>query len=237
MIFNSTFFYKVIRFLYQEFDIVFRHHKRKKTTEALDEFKRNTPLRLHMGCGRENWKGWINLDFSSNSAADVIIDHRKIKNYFEQESVEEIVMIHNISYLRYWEAKSFFRDSHQLLKKNGKLILEFPDIDKCAQEILNHRNNLQQYLKAIQGIYAFDMIQIAMKEKFTTYAFGWSGWHISEELKLAGFSSVQIKEPQTHDQLTWRDTRIEAIKIMIINTFHWSLFDFNIYDLVAPAII
>ncbi len=104
-------------------------------------------------------------------------------------------------------------------------------------EILNHKNSIDQYLRAIQGIYAFDMIQIAMKDKFTTYAFGWSGWHISEELKQAGFSSVQIKEPQTHDQLTWRDTRIEAFKIIIVSVFNWDLFGFNYIDLVTSVVV
>ncbi len=82
MIFNPTFFRKILKFIHQEFDIVFRMHKRRKTSETLNDLKRNTPLRLHLGCGRENWKGWINTDFSVNSAADVIIDHNENNKLF-----------------------------------------------------------------------------------------------------------------------------------------------------------
>ena len=186
--------------------------KRRPRIMALESLKQHTPLRLHLGCGHEHWKGWINVDISADSAADIVVDFREIKNYFEQGTIDEIVMIHSISYLRLWEARELLTDLWSILKKSGRLILEFPDIAKCAENLIRSEGNIPEYLEAVRGIYAFGMDQITRREKFITYAFGWAAWHIKYELEVAGFSAVQIKDPQTHDQMIWRDTRIEAIK-------------------------
>lgn len=170
------------------------------------------PLRIHLGCGSQHWDGWVNIDVSSNSAADIVLDFREIKNIFEIQTVEEIVMIHSVGYLRLWEARNLFHDIFSLLKIGGKYTMEFPDIVKCSTYLLKNENNIAEYLEGVRGIYAFDMNQIKNKEKFGTYLFGWSAWHIQKELHEAGFTSVKIKNPETHGQLFWRDTRIEAIK-------------------------
>ena len=171
-----------------------------------------TPLKLHLGCGGQHWEGWLNIDVNENSAADLIMDFREIKNIFKVNTVDEIAMMHSISYLRLWEAKDLFHEMYSLLKKGGKCILEFPDILKCATHILKHEKEIIEYLEGIRAIYAFDMQQIKRKEQFGTYAFGWSAWHIKHELHNVGFSDVRIMNPETHNKLAWRDTRIEATK-------------------------
>ncbi len=198
--------------LIRKFKIKRQQLKRDSRTMTLENLKQHTPLRLHLGCGYEHWKGWINVDISADSVADVVADFREIKNYFEQGTIDEIVMIHSISYLRLWEARELFTDSRSILKKGRRLILEFPDIAKCAENLLRSEGNVPEYLEAVRGFYAFGMDQIARREKFVTYAFGWAAWHMKHELEAAGFSSVQIKDPQTHDRMIWRDTRIEAVK-------------------------
>lgn len=236
MIHYMDIFKKIMNYVAQEFGIRIRKHKRGTTIETLKELKKNVPLRLHLGCGREHWDGYINIDSSDNSAADVVMDFRELGNHFKPDTVEEIVLIHCISYLRYWKALEFFQDVHRILKINGKLILEFPDINKCAEIILNNKNNLTQYMEGVRAIFAFDYIQLLKKEYFTTYNFGWAAWHMSDELKSVGFKSVQIKDPQTHNKLTWRDTRIEAIKLLIISIVHWKLFEYDFYALGVAMI-
>ena len=189
-------------------------YKTKRRTGLIDIEKlvSHSPLRLNLGCGSEHMNGWVNIDVSANTVADFLMDFKELKNIFKPASVDEIMMIHSISYLRLWEAQDLFGDVYSLLKFGGKYILEFPDIVKCSAHLLKHENNIEEYLEGVRGIYAFGIHQIARKENFYTYAFGWSSWHIKHELLHAGFVSVEIRDPETHNQLLWRDTRIEAIK-------------------------
>ncbi len=221
---------KVIKYIVEDFKIIYYKKKRVKTFEKLHDLEKNVPLRLHLGCGREYIKGYINLDINENSVADLILDSRKIKKHFEPGTVDEILMLHSISYLRYWEAKDFFTTCHKLLKQDGKLILEFPDIVKCAEMIIKSENNLPEYLEAVRAIYAFDMIEIKFNEKYTPYAFGWSAWHITQRLKKAGFNTIHVLDSVTHGNRKWRDTRIEAIKILIFSILHRSVFNFDFSD-------
>ena len=189
-------------------------HKMKRSAGLIniDKLILRSPLSLHLGCGLEYWKGWVNIDISSSSVADVVMDFVELKHTFKRGTVDDIAMIHSISYLRLWEAQEFFKDAYFLLKPGGHFVLEFPDITKCALHILQNENNVDNYLEGVRAFYAFDLLQIKNKEKFNTYAFGWSAWHIKQELLSAGFSSVEIKDPETHNKLKWRDTRIESIK-------------------------
>lgn len=168
-------------------------------------------LRLHLGCGTNHLAGWVNIDISENSKADRVMDFQTVKNHFKKQSVSEVMMIHSISYLRLWEARDFFLDIFSLLSDNGKLTLEFPDIVKCSKVIAGE-NKIENYLEAVRAFYAFDMGQIKNRDNYQPYAFGWSAWHITRELKKTGFSKIIVKDPQTHGPILWRDTRIEAIK-------------------------
>ncbi len=168
--------------------------------------------KLHLGCGDNYLTGWTNIDRDINIKLDIALDFKYVRDFFKNNSIQEVMMIHSISYLRLWETRDFFKDIYIILKKSGKLILEFPDLEKCAKKILESNGNVEEYLEGVRGVYAFDLNQIKNKELFDTYAFGWSAWHIKYELEYAGFSKILVKEPETHNQMSWRDTRIEAIK-------------------------
>jgi hypothetical protein len=192
--------------------IQFLLKKRYNNPELLKKISQVHPIRLHLGCGTNNLDGWINIDVTDNSLADVVMDFKNIKGVFQPQSVREILMVHSISYLRLWEARDFFADTFSLLEPTGRLVLEFPDVVKCATAITRKEIPVEEYLEAVRAFYAFDLDEIRQKKPYTPYAFGWSAWHISQELKNVGFSDVAIKDPDTHNRRIWRDTRIEAIK-------------------------
>ena len=168
-------------------------------------------LKLHLGCGQDYKEGWVNIDRSLLVKTDINSDFLNIKRYFDYGSVDVVSMMHSISYLSLWEARIFFGDVFQLLKEGGVLEMEFPDISKCGR-ILSGTQNIDEYIEAVRGVFAFDLNQTINKEKYKPYAFGWSAWHIENELTKAGFTCVRILDPLTHGQRSWRDTRVEAVK-------------------------
>jgi len=156
-------------------------------------------------------KDYVNIDSSSDSVADVICDFRDIYKLYPEKSVSEIVLVHSISYLRLWEAIDFFKECHTLLNEGGKIVFEFPDIEKCALHLIESRNDYPNYIEAARAFYAFDLQQIKNKESFFTYQFGWSAWHIEQELRNVGFNNIVCSEGLLHNY-NWRDTRVEATK-------------------------
>lgn len=169
-------------------------------------------VRLHLGCGGDYWPGYVNIDLSPNGICDLQMDFTKIGDIYPSDSVTEVALIHSLSYLRLWQARDLFADLYRILEPGGVVVIELPDLVKCARKALECRLSETEYLEAVRGLYAFDMDQIKRKEMFTPYAFGWSSSHLEQELSEAGFCQITISDPKTHGQRLWRDTRIEAIK-------------------------
>jgi hypothetical protein len=153
----------------------------------------------------------VNVDADRRANSDVCLDFTEVGAVFSDASVSEVVMIHSLSYLRLWQARDLFKDLKRLMQPGGRLIIEFPDLAKCARMALDSDAQPERYLEAVRGLYAFDLDQIASRAMFTPYAFGWSAWHLKLELEQAGFRNVRVCDPQTHERRLWRDTRLEAI--------------------------
>lgn len=169
--------------------------------------------RLHLGCGQVHLEGWINVDRERTKFTDQVFDFKNIREAYTDSSVAAVMMIHSLSYLRFWEAQIFFRDVYAILKPSGEFILELPDLAKCAQSLLKAIPvDAGTYLEAVRAVYAFDMDEHRQRNSYAPYHFGWSAWHLSNELKEAGFKNVRILDPLTHGPRLWRDTRIHATK-------------------------
>jgi hypothetical protein len=172
--------------------------------------------KLHLGCGDTYLNGYINIDVSPYSAADMVFDIRNLGNFFQKNTISEVLMIHALGYLRLFDAQYLLSICLDILIPGGKLIIEFPDIIKCSKMIINNcgtveKGDLFQYIEGIRGFYAFDLDQIKYKVQFTPYTFGWSANHMKYELTHLGFKQISILDGNAHER-PQRDTRVEATK-------------------------
>ena len=170
------------------------------------------PLRLNLGCGGVNLPDHINVDSSAGAAADLLMDFSRIADVYPAGSVAQIQMIHSIGYLRLWQAQDLMRDLYALLQPGGLLVIETPDLSKCGKVVGEAAGDVARHLEAVRAIYAFDLAQDRRREPYSTYAFGWSGWHLRRVLEETGFREVRLLDPLTHGCRAWRDTRFEAVK-------------------------
>jgi hypothetical protein len=169
-------------------------------------------IRLHLGSGQDYWADWVNIDSGKDAICDLQTDFTNLRSFYPDGSVSEIAMIHSLSYLRLWQARELFTDLYALLKQGGQLILELPDLSKCARKLLEGEGDVAEYLEGVRGIYAFSPEYIENRKLYTPYPFGWTAWHLKLELEAAGFNRIVIADPQTHGLRSWRDVRIEATK-------------------------
>jgi predicted SAM-dependent methyltransferase len=178
------------------------------SAELIYKFRRKravkeSEIRLNLGCGTDKILGYYNLDIDPSCKPDIIADVRNFHSLFEYESINEIRGIHILNYLTHNEAIIFFKECHQLLKKNGFLVLEGPDIRKILFKYMNDDPN------AIFAIFASNENGPTHK---MPYLHAWDSQILVDRLKGIGFSTVVSELPQTHGKQEHRDFRVIACK-------------------------
>lgn len=170
--------------------------------------------KLNLGSGETYLEGYLNVDLDATKKVDVLLDFCEVPKIIDNNSLEEIIMIHSISYLSEWKARDLLSKLNDILRKDGQLIMEFPDSYKCASALLNTSSNLRriEYLEAIRGFYAFGMEDYHNNSDYFPYKFGWSKEYLIQTLLELGYTKAWYEEPITHGARSWRDSRVIAIK-------------------------
>lgn len=91
--------------------------------------------KLNLGSGDSKFEGFTSVDLYDD-AADVKADICDLP--FEDNSVSEIVAFQVIEHIPYQKSELMFHEMYRVLKPGGTVILETPDIDYIAQDILEH---------------------------------------------------------------------------------------------------
>lgn len=89
-------------------------------------------MRLHLGCGRKKWPGYVNCDLANS---DVNCDIRNLP--FDDDMADEVVAIHVVEHFFITEIGRVLTEWVRVLKPGGLLILELPCWDKVVQHIKN----------------------------------------------------------------------------------------------------
>ena len=87
-------------------------------------------MKLHLGCGKKQWEGWLNCDLSGS---EYDCDIRKLP--FANEYADEIAAIHVVEHFMLTEVTDVLKDWHRVLKQGGVLTIELPCWDKVVEHI------------------------------------------------------------------------------------------------------
>lgn len=165
-------------------------------------------MKLHLGCGRHYLDGWVNVDVvphpSAKKPPDVLCLATDLSK-FEDNSADEIMAIHLFEHMSKKEAQNALKEWHRVLKPGGKLILEMPDIIKCARNLLAKPDD---YKNSIWGLYG----NHDEPSEYMYHKYGWSFVFIKPELEAAGFFKVAERPPEWHGKRLHRDFRVESLK-------------------------
>ena len=97
--------------------------------------------KLHLGCGGERWRDFINVDLHPSDpdktdtsrgvcVADCYADMRRLG--LADNTVSEIFTSHTVDHFTRWEAVAMFGDWLRMLVPGGKLVLEAADFRRCV---------------------------------------------------------------------------------------------------------
>lgn len=155
--------------------------------------KMNPKTMLHLGCGRNYFNDWINIDNNSYNdiqKLDLHWDVRK-KLPFKDNSVDFIYNEHFFEHLNIEESLSVLNDFKRILKPNGVIRISMPDLDEIVQIYLNPHYKPEDF-SAVMGT------ELLTKAEFLNVYFRWWGhqwlynWEeLERRLKTAGFSKIK----------------------------------------------
>lgn len=171
-------------------------------------------MRINVGCGRHVLDGWTNVDVQRSPKAkrDPEILAQATAIPLPDGCASEVMAIHLFEHFYYWEAPKALAEWHRLLKPGGLLVLEMPDVKKCAKNLLRliEGEDIKSLDSlAMHGLYGDPREQ----DPWMGHRWGWTPKTIKPVLKKAGFGSFTEPPTQWHAiGRTLRDFRIEARK-------------------------
>lgn len=105
------------------------------------------------------------------------------------------------------------KEWHRVLKPNGKLVLELPDLDKCIKLVAENKpfksrggEIIPGMVIGMYGLYG----DFRENRPEMTHKWGWSQNQLRYGLELAGFREITFPPAQFHYK--FRDMRVECVK-------------------------
>jgi predicted SAM-dependent methyltransferase len=103
----------------------------------------NKKLRLHLGCGSNILKGYVNIDKYIDKIG--IRQYDIIKLPYLDGEVDEIFHQHVIEHLDFHEEKKAFEEWYRILIPGGLLHFDVLDFEWLCQKFLNANDNWKQF--------------------------------------------------------------------------------------------
>lgn len=148
-------------------------------------------MKLHLGCGENYLKGYINVDFPSTKhsvqqrrVADVCKDILKLR--YSAESIEEVRLHHVFEHFSRSVVFGLLASWWSWLIPGGTLRIEVPDFDKTALRVINPFTNTKQKYVALRHIFG------SQEASWAQHSEGWSVERLKTVLKNFGFQPKKV---------------------------------------------
>jgi len=135
---------RAFRSILKEFQVSLLHFR---GTIKAHKFKKETNLKLHIGCGAKLKEGWINIDL--NKKADITLDLRRSLP-FPNNSCSIIYSEHFLEHLECaHQVESFLEEAYRILKSGGIFSAGVPDTEWPLRAYLEKDSDYFKYAKEI----------------------------------------------------------------------------------------
>lgn len=168
-------------------------------------------MKINFGCGKQTWEGFFCIDAVQNPKASRPLDLVHAVSFngtaidpvpLPNECADELWSMHFLEHVYAWEAPALVREWRRLLKAGGLLVLELPNIELAAKNMLAKLND-QMVMWPLYG-------DPSHMDPFMCHRWGYTPKTVQRLLMENGFSTVKHLPPQTHRARANRDMRVEA---------------------------
>lgn len=143
--------------------------------------------------------GWFRVDGERGVMPDIVATLPPVPDDLRQMGPwDMIALIHGIEHFYSWDAFELIRGCFELLRPEGQLILEQPDLEKCMWYFDD-----PQYMKGIYGEQSY-------REPSLVHRYGWTPRTLTNMVRQAGFKETMIEKAIFH--FPPRDFRLVAIR-------------------------
>jgi SAM-dependent methyltransferase len=162
---------------------------------------------INVGCGDKRIHGYTGIDIVPRSAADIIAPADAIP--LPDACADEVLVVHLVEHVYAWQVPDLLGEWARLLKPGGRLVLEMPDVKKCARNLLagtvgKHADQLHMW-----GIFGDDRT----RDPYMMHRSGWWFARLAPLVKHAGFTAIRELDTQFHSTGRGiRDFRLEAVR-------------------------
>lgn len=147
---------------------------------------------LHLGCGKRNIPGFINVDIQEYPHIHYKADIKSLP-MFEDNSIDLIYTSASFQYFDREEGEKALREWHRVLKKGGILRISTVDFDRLVEVYQKYNNNIDLIIGPMYG-----KIPLGDDCGYLYHKIVYNGKAFRELLEKSGF--VDIKE------YDWRQT-------------------------------
>jgi predicted SAM-dependent methyltransferase len=164
---------------------------------------KNEGLRIHIGPGVIDLKGWINIDGRPLEHIHLVTDNLSLKEFADGE-IAEIYMCHILEHLSFAEVSELLINLHKKLQVNGIMRISVPDFSVISNIYNNHKDiELIKYplmggqdysYNYHKAIFDFNSLKVLLKNS------GYKGtteWDANQDfgVDIGDWSSGKIKTP------------------------------------------
>lgn len=152
----------------------------------------NQPIKFNMGCGKEKLDGYLGVDLHGN-AADIKQDVFKFKPPLE--CADEILASHLIEHIPQHRAPELLTHWYNILKPNGRLIIETPNLDELCKDIIKQEGK-EKYLSTIclfgAAVAGETNAETQEKGALSPHLWGYTPETLTSLCTHIGFKDIQI---------------------------------------------
>jgi predicted SAM-dependent methyltransferase len=165
--------------------------------------------RLHVGCGQNRFKNWINSDVKLNSDLIVFLQKRLP---FNSKHLDFIHSEHVVEHVSYDIGVYFLKEAYRVLRTKGVLRVAMPDLDDLI-------DSYQEDWRRMDWVTWPQFAFIKTKAEMINIAFRWWGHQhlynreeLERALKSAGFCDIRFElfGQSRYPELRGLETRLDS---------------------------
>lgn len=166
--------------------------------------------RLSIGAGFQRRPDWTTLDANAEAAPDIVATVPPLPVSVHRTQWDEVELIHFLPKLPLWEAEALLREVYDVLRPQGRLVLEQPNLRTAARILLDHPPGVTSPSDQFHlwGIYG----DPSHRDVRMLHRWGYEPASLNALLQRIGFVETNIQERVAQFHVTERDFRMEAVK-------------------------
>lgn len=174
-------------------------------------------LKLNLGCGKNVYEGYHNIDVNPVNPMVINCDIRKLEHY-DDESVDEIILSQVLEHLNNKDLRPALKEWNRVLKKGGKIIITVPNVIGTVRSFIENRLNTIGFARhyknwsheevVFQMIYGRADIFGDNEPEAQQHRTGFCYNRLKRFLEECGFKIIKANDTEDYTQ----DLEVEAIK-------------------------